>query len=282
MASVGETERWARRASFSLRTDEQEAARARELGMQSTMADNLHGELSEGTGASGRPASSAKEGKQGRGPREQRKTGFDGIVGKSRSAERSTPWEPRGELQCSREPRRAQGDGKKGRARSNMGRKSTARTGSLGPSSRQERPTQRDGEEAEQSLGEDGCFCCARTDAPCGHERSSEEDEDGGRIRPTGDEIFEEGSGDGTAERKSRDGSDAWWRAVRSVRGNGLGIALCLHQVRWGISGEAIEIEQALDMDERLRKDGRRWDKADPRRWFEKNLLSLFFNKIKI
>lgn len=52
MASVGETERWARRASFSLSTDEQEAARARELGMQSTMADNLHGELSDGTGAS--------------------------------------------------------------------------------------------------------------------------------------------------------------------------------------------------------------------------------------
>jgi hypothetical protein len=69
--------------------------------------------------------------------------------------------------------------------------------GSLGPSSRQERPTQRDGEEAKQSLGEGGCFRCARTDAPCGRERSSDEDEDGGRIRPTGDEIFEEGSGDG-------------------------------------------------------------------------------------
>jgi hypothetical protein len=52
-------------------------------------------------------ASSAREGKQGHGPREQRKTGFDGAVGKSRSAERSTPWEPRGELgaSCSREPR---------------------------------------------------------------------------------------------------------------------------------------------------------------------------------
>jgi hypothetical protein len=55
------------------------------------------------------PASSAREGKQGRGPREQRKTGFDGAVGKSRLAERSTPCEPRGELgaSCSREPRRA-------------------------------------------------------------------------------------------------------------------------------------------------------------------------------
>jgi hypothetical protein len=55
-----------------------------------------------------------------------------------------------------------------------------------------------DGEGAKQSLGEDGCFfppvrCARAPDAPCGRERDSEEDEDGGWKYPremSGGDIF--------------------------------------------------------------------------------------------